>query len=119
MRKEKKSAKKMTDSERVMKGLECCQHSSKAHCEECPYNYENMCGIYDCTSDLAADAMTLINTSPRIIHCGECVYWRPSTGECTNSRSPCYDNGVLMATWYCHRAKASFKQTEQKVKQDE
>lgn len=50
----------MADREKVIKGLECCQRFLKSHCDECPYIYEYLCGINDCTADLASDAIALL-----------------------------------------------------------
>ena len=50
----------MPDREKVIKGLECCQYSSKSHCDGCPYLYEGMCGINGCTSDLAIETLALM-----------------------------------------------------------
>lgn len=50
----------MTDREKVTTGLECCQYSSKSHCDECPYAYEGLCNTNDCTADLASDALELL-----------------------------------------------------------
>ena len=50
----------MPDREKVIKGLECCQHSSKSHCNGCPYFYDGLCSTNDCTADLASDAIALL-----------------------------------------------------------
>ena len=50
----------MIDREKVLKGLECCQYSSKSHCDECPYCYEGLCETNDCTADLASDVLALL-----------------------------------------------------------
>lgn len=50
----------MTDREKVIKGFECCQYSSKSHCDGCQYNYEGLCDTNDCTADLASDALALL-----------------------------------------------------------
>lgn len=50
----------MIDREKVIKGLACCQYSSKSHCYECPYIYDGLCSTNYCTSDLASDALVLL-----------------------------------------------------------
>ena len=50
----------MPDKEKVIKGLEMCQYSSKLHCDGCPYCYEGLCETNDCTADLASDALSLL-----------------------------------------------------------
>jgi len=50
----------MSDIEKVTKGLEMCRYSSKTHCDSCPYSYEGLVSINECTSDLALDALELL-----------------------------------------------------------
>ena len=50
----------MADIEKVIKGLKCCQHSSKSRCDGCPYVYEGLCSTNDCTADLASDAIAML-----------------------------------------------------------
>lgn len=50
----------MTERDRVIKGLECCQYVSRSHCDECPYNYGGMCYTNDCVADLTSDAFALL-----------------------------------------------------------
>ena len=50
-----------------MKGLECCQYSSKSHCDGCPYVYESLCSINDCTADLASDAIARLKAQLKLI----------------------------------------------------
>ena len=57
----------MINKEKVLKGLECCLHSSKSHCDECPYIYESLCNINYCTADLASDALALLKENPDIV----------------------------------------------------
>lgn len=74
----------MPDREKVIKWLECCQYSSKAHCDGCPYVYDGLCSTNACTADLASDAIALFKkqeaVEPRridgkrnhFIRCGHC-----------------------------------------------
>ena len=57
----------MTNREKVIKGLECCQYSSKSHCDGCPYVYESLCNTNDCTADLASDALTVLKEQQQLI----------------------------------------------------
>jgi len=57
----------MADREKVIKGLECCQYSSKSHCDGCPYVYENLCNTNDCTADLASDVLSLLKEQQKLI----------------------------------------------------
>ena len=57
----------MTDRDRVIKGLMCCQYSSKSRCDICPYCYEGLCETNDCTADLASDALTLLKEQQELI----------------------------------------------------
>ncbi len=50
----------MTNIDKVIEGLECCQYSSKAHCDECPYVNDGLCSIDACTADLASDALDML-----------------------------------------------------------
>lgn len=50
----------MFDRERIVKGFECCRYSLKSHCDECPYIYEGLCSINDCTADLASEAFAML-----------------------------------------------------------
>lgn len=50
----------MIDREKVIKGLICCQYSSRSYCDECPYCYAGLCETNDCTADLASDVLDLL-----------------------------------------------------------
>jgi hypothetical protein len=79
----------ITDSEKVIKGLECCAAMSGDECRECPYGHE--CRDTDLPygmPHLAADALTLLKEQePLAISEGKinkCVcgkeinrYWHP------------------------------------------
>lgn len=65
----------MIDHEKVKKGLECCLHSSKSHCDKCPYIYESLCSINYCTADLASDVLDLLKENPDIVRCKDCKNW--------------------------------------------
>ena len=79
----------MIDRDKVIKGLECCQYSSKSHCDGCPYAYESLCNTNDCTADLASDAIDLLKeheakwiygedeTGVDGWHCSECNFFEP------------------------------------------
>lgn len=64
----------MIDHEKVKKGLECCLHSSKSHCDKCPYIYESLCSINYCTADLASDVLDLLKENPDIVRCENCKF---------------------------------------------
>ena len=111
----------MTDRERVIKGLMCCQYSSKSHCDGCPYCYEGLCGTNDCTADLASDALDLLKqetanlykcqncgtwvSAKNVIRCKDCKYW---SAERINDFNKCrrwinvgVKNFATMGEWYC------------------
>lgn len=48
------------DPKKVKIGLECCQYDSKSKCGGCPYDCGDPASINQCTSDLASDALSLI-----------------------------------------------------------
>lgn len=50
----------MADIEKVIEGLKMCQYSSKSNCDGCPYAYDAMGYINECTADLASDALELL-----------------------------------------------------------
>jgi hypothetical protein len=64
----------MTEREKIITGLECCQ--SKSHCEECPYIYEGLCSIGTCTADLASDALTLLKEQEAVVRCRDCIEYK-------------------------------------------
>ena len=49
----------MLDREKVIKGLECCQHAYPKDCERCAYNDPD-CDMVECTSALTSDALALL-----------------------------------------------------------
>ncbi len=51
----------MIDRQKIIKGLECCQYSSKSHCDGCPYDYNARGYCNECTADLATDVLELLN----------------------------------------------------------
>lgn len=78
----------MINKEKIFKGLKCCQDSSKAYCNKCPYIYENLFSINYCTAALASDAFDLLKENPDIVgsaeiekgqayckRCGQKVIW--------------------------------------------
>ena len=50
------------DPKKVRVGLECCQYDSKSRCDACPYDCGDGTSINQCTSDLAADVLALLDT---------------------------------------------------------
>lgn len=95
----------MTDRERVIEGLMCCQYSSKSHCDGCPYCYEGLCEINDCTADLTSDALDLlqeqnwISVRDRLPNCNGCyLVWRPHFYTDKGMPSICYFDG--QNTWH-------------------
>lgn len=61
----------MTDREKVINGLECCQKATAVDpefsCEDCPYNEISVC-VQDCRSVLCADALELLKEQePRVL----------------------------------------------------
>ena len=52
----------MSDFEKVMKGLECCQYTRLNMCPQCPYQDEEAAEEdgYECTSQLARDALEIM-----------------------------------------------------------
>lgn len=90
----------MTDSEKVMRGLECCcTHIVGMSCGNCPYEIEQREneGISDCTSVLAYDALVLLKEQEtvepkktayqRVDHTIACRY---RCGTCDMSIFPSY-----------------------------
>lgn len=63
----------MANIDKVIKGLECCQYSSKAHCDGCPYVYDGLCSTNTCTADLASDVLALLEEQEAI--CGRKINW--------------------------------------------
>ena len=49
------------DPKKVKIGLECCQYDSKSRCDGCPYDCGYDTSITQCTSDLAADVLALLD----------------------------------------------------------
>lgn len=70
------------DRDKIIKGLECCQYSSKSHCDGCPYVYESLCNTNDCTADLASDVLSLLKEQePKLVRIDEDSVYCPSGGN--------------------------------------
>lgn len=80
MRKMRKGAvNRMFDVNKVVKGLECCQYSSKSHCDGCPYIYGD--SINNCTSDLATDVLTMLKKQDSLIENARSQGWSDGYDE--------------------------------------
>lgn len=109
----------MTDREKVIKGLECCQYSSKSHCDGCPFAYEGMCGTNDCTSDLASEAIVLLKEQePRephyttlayIIDGTEMIVHHPECPRCIENGLALWDAEIERGQAYCKRCGQAVK----------
>lgn len=105
----------MVDREKVIKGLECCQYSSKSHCDSCPFAYEGMCGTNDCTSDLASEAIVLLKeqepVAPVMVPHSRGIAW--NCGACGTEIAVIRD--TVSADWqknsvrFCQRCGRSVK----------
>lgn len=94
---------KMTDLEKAVKGLECCQYSSKSHCDECPYIYESLCSTNDCTADLASDALELLKEQePKLVISGRQCEVAPGHWERKGFCPKCHQEVLWMVNReYC------------------
>ena len=90
----------MINKEKILKGLECCQHSSKSYCNECPYIYEGLCNINYCTADLASDVLDLLKEQ-------EIGHWI-SLENCSNSGVYCSECHTKVFDSYPFKKKFSF-----------
>lgn len=78
----------LIDIEKIIKGLECCQYSSKSHCDKCPYRYDYMCGTNDCTADLASDVLALLKENSDIVE--RAIIKEPDCRICAQSHCRYY-----------------------------
>ena len=89
--------------------MECCQYSSKSHCDGCPYVYENLCNTNDCTADLASDVLSLLKEQePRVMTLDEvkafgwdCCYLEEERLTGKEYRAVCGDYALTCITWPC------------------
>ena len=64
----------MTDREKVINGLECCNVQNDDFpplCEECPYRDDKI-GSCEYYHDILSDALTLLKAQSEIVHCKDC-----------------------------------------------
>ena len=93
----------MIDREKVIKGLECCNHEIPK-CEKCPYNDgEDTCPTLRTLFD---DALALLKAQEPRVTCSVCKYGRCLSGEwfCFMIGTNRYGKRVTDGNWYCKDA---------------
>ena len=85
----------MLDSEKVMKGLECCADRTDRKCQICPYDSPD--NIY-CVSDITRDALELLKEQEAV----EPILKRKGKSKMYNDYvCPVCDNEVVYEQCYC------------------